>query len=479
MKKLFCILACVCVLVTLCVMTASAETITGECGDNVTYTLDTETGLFTISGEGEMSSAYNAPWYSYRDSIKTVVIEKEVKTIGHYAFSDCTNLLNVTISDSVSYINPYAFSGCSSLTNITLSNNIPCIEYEVFQGCSSLTSITIPDGVSVIGPGAFKNCSSLESITIPNSVNQIDYEAFWGCSSLTSITIPNGVSRLDYSTFDGCTGLQNIVENLIYIKTTDNPYFCLQDTTSDSVTSFTINENTRLIAEEFFNYLSITSITIPDSVISLPVISNCQSLESITLGRGVTVYFSYTINSCPNLKDVYFPRSVTQIYHPFVSRCGEFTIHGLTGGPAYEYAITNSIPFICSHEFGEWNVITAASCIREGSKTRSCICGETETDIIPALGHSMEETIITNPTTSTVGQLQRICTTCGHTEYEEIPMLEIVQGDLDGDGEVSVKDALTSIKAVLNGTVLEGADMNGDGKLTLIDVLRVLKAATA
>ena len=37
---------------------AFADVKTGKCGDNVTYSLDTETGLLTISGTGDM--------YSYR-----------------------------------------------------------------------------------------------------------------------------------------------------------------------------------------------------------------------------------------------------------------------------------------------------------------------------------------------------------------------------------------------------------------------------
>ena len=53
---------------TLC---ASAETKTGTCGDDVTYTLDTDTSVLTISGEGEMKDwgtapGKMAPWYNYR-----------------------------------------------------------------------------------------------------------------------------------------------------------------------------------------------------------------------------------------------------------------------------------------------------------------------------------------------------------------------------------------------------------------------------
>ena len=54
-----------------------------------------------------------------------------------------------------------------------------------------------------------------------------------------------------------------------------------------------------------------------------------------------------------------------------------------------------------------------------------------------------------------------------------------VVGDVNGDGSVTLVDALLVIKAVLNDTVLENADMNGDGKISLLDAIRVLKRISA
>ena len=40
-----------------------------------------------------------------------------------------------------------------------------------------------------------------------------------------------------------------------------------------------------------------------------------------------------------------------------------------------------------THAFGAWTVTTPATCTTDGVETRSCACGETETQIIPATGH--------------------------------------------------------------------------------------------
>ena len=56
-------------------------------GTSLLWSFDGATGELTISGTGEMPNyTTNAPWYAYRDSIKTVVIEDGVTSIGGGAF---------------------------------------------------------------------------------------------------------------------------------------------------------------------------------------------------------------------------------------------------------------------------------------------------------------------------------------------------------------------------------------------------------
>jgi len=145
--------------------------------DPITWELNN--GTLTISGNGVMPDYYScvwcgcgsfAPWYEYRDSIHTAIIETSITTIGSGALGDCSNL-----------------------TSITIPNNIISIGEYAFYSCISLTSITIPNSVTTIGYGAFYNCTNLSSITIHSSVTVIDEYAFWRCTSLASITSLNPV----------------------------------------------------------------------------------------------------------------------------------------------------------------------------------------------------------------------------------------------------------------------------------------------
>ena len=53
--------------------------------------------------------------------------------------------------------------------------------------------------------------------------------------------------------------------------------------------------------------------------------------------------------------------------------------------------ISNRADVICTdhtHAFGAWTVTTPATCTASGAETRTCACGETETRLLPATGHT-------------------------------------------------------------------------------------------
>ena len=186
MKKLFALI------VAICATTLAWADDSGSCGENVTYSFVESTGTLTISGTGYMedfTSSSKVPWNAYRSSIKKVVINNGVTSIGNEAFDGCTALTSVTIPNSVTSIENSTFDGCTALTSIEIPNSVTSIGNYAFGYCSGLTSIEIPNSVTSIGDYAFGDCTGLTSITIPNSVTSIGEWAFYGCTGLTSMTV--------------------------------------------------------------------------------------------------------------------------------------------------------------------------------------------------------------------------------------------------------------------------------------------------
>ncbi len=234
-----------------------AAIVDGSCGDNLTWSLNTQDSTLTITGSGEMTNWHGdpdfAPWYDYKSYIKYVSLPNGVTSIGDWAFRDCSGLTSIEIPNRVTSIGSDAFDGCSGLTSVTIGNRVTGIGNTAFSYCSSLTSVTIPNSVTGIGDYAFYECYRLTSVTIGNSVTSIGSSAFGGCSSMTSVTIPSSVTIIGEGAFFLCTGL--------------------------------------------------TSVTIPNSVTSIgsSAFSGCSGLTSVTIGNSVTGIGDKAFKDCTGL----------------------------------------------------------------------------------------------------------------------------------------------------------------------------------
>ena len=333
----------------------------GECGDNLTWTLD-EDGLLTISGTGDM---YNydqgldiygestAPWSSFRSDIKKISIETGVRSIGIYAFSGCA-FSEVTIPNSVTEIGANAFFYCSSLSYVKIPRSVTKMgdrvfymcnklktagpigggydiefgwtesisDYAFFQ-CTSLVSVSIPESITSIGSSAFYQCCSLTNITIPDSVISIGRGAFSACSSLTNVMIGCGTTSIESLAFSNCENLTDIfvadnnqnyeaIDGVLFTKNGTELICCPGGKSGE----YLVPEGVSIIGEwAFYRCLKLESIKIPNSVISIGAgaFDSCSSLTSVNIPNNVTSIGDCTFIACSNLQSITIPGGVTSI----------------------------------------------------------------------------------------------------------------------------------------------------------------------
>ena len=215
MKKrtvLFLITACLTALFMTVSASAASIVDSGECGENLTWALDSE-GTLTIEGSGEMDDwdgeTEFPPWDSYYADIRTVSLPEGLTSIGSNAFYWLDALTTINFPNGLEHIGESAFYSCTALEIPPFPDTLTSIGTQAFYGCEGLRSVTIPDSVTSIGRGAFMWCNNLTSVTIPDSVTAIPISAFSFCTSLSDITIPEGVTSIGASAFYG-TSLADI-----------------------------------------------------------------------------------------------------------------------------------------------------------------------------------------------------------------------------------------------------------------------------
>lgn len=80
---------------------------------------------------------------------------------------------------------------------------------------------------------------------------------------------------------------------------------------------------------------------------------------------------------------------------------------------------------VCAHSFGDWQVVSPATCTADGSRQRVCTrCGAVEVQTLPAAGHKFGEWTTTKELTCTeTGTEKRICSVCSKEETRVIAAL--------------------------------------------------------
>ena len=497
---------------TRCGKTRTVYTIGGSCGTNVKWRLNTDEGILTISGTGTMSN-YNRtpPWNSYKDSIKKVVVQSGVTSIGSYAFYEHSALTEVTLPDTIRSLGLGSFAWAESLLEIHIPEGVTSIPEDCFWACLSMKEITLPSTVRTIGQGAFYS-TEITSINLPAGLTDLGEDAFWQCDKLTSVTIPKGVTVLRETVFSSCTSLRSVT---LHDGITEIQRSAFNGCTS--LTSITMPKKLRSVGVNALSDIQVQTITFPVTLTFLDdgflygaktktvrFTGDAPEFDAKAFrGYTGTVYYptnnptwtsevrqqyagnitwigenscthsyqsqviastctaqGYTEHICRicgySYKDNYTP----MIAHNYQANvipptCGTegFTIYHCTG--CYDEFYEDFIPATEDHTTEYWYTVYEPSCIEEGIEEGVCdVCGFWINRSIPMIPHEY---------------LDGICMHCGKEEPAEILL-----GDVDQDGEITDWDAILLNRYMAGWAVtilLEAADIDGDGEITDWDAI--------
>mgnify|MGYP004653046775 CR=1 FL=1 len=301
-------------------------------------------------------------------ALSEVTFPASLKTIENSAFSGCRKLSEVELPASLTTIQSYVFDRCSALktvfydgslaqwSQVNTSNDflgysspslvmgdytaqfilvedgpfaapIPKKTVTITKYTGTESTVILPSTISgwpvtKIGEAAFQDNTTITSVTIPASVTEIGANAFAGCTNLTSVTyggdwrnltIQSGNPAVEDAAKDAAN------EQLFDFEFTPDNTAVIVKHYRGAAADVTIPSRYKgkpvtAINNAAFPNSAVTSVTIPDSVTSIPdaAFYNCRNLETIHIPVSVTFIGSYAFDDCPNLMTVTYPGSKTQ-----------------------------------------------------------------------------------------------------------------------------------------------------------------------
>ena len=178
--------------------------------DTLVYELNAAGTGYIVTGDSGQSTAIVIP--AEHEGLPVVEIADSA-----FAYSKHnSDIISVTIPDTVTTIGKNAFySRQSDLTTVNIGENseLKTIGNNAFSGCRALKSIWLPASVTSIGDSAFNNCGSLNTITVSsgNTVyssegnNLIEIATHTLIRGSNSSVIPSTVTKIAQAAFRRAT----------------------------------------------------------------------------------------------------------------------------------------------------------------------------------------------------------------------------------------------------------------------------------
>lgn len=200
------------------------------------------------------------------------------------------------------------------------------------------TVVVIPPTISSwpvtkIGEDAFQDNTTITSVTIPASVTEIGSNAFAGCTNLTSVnyiggdwsklTIQSGNPAVEDAAKDAAN--EQLFDFEFILNNTAVIVIRYEGTAADvTIPSRYKGKPVTMIDHAAFHNSAVTSVTIPDSVTSIPdsAFGFCSQLTNISIPNSVTYIGFSAFNSCTSLKSITLPSSLSTIQSEAFYNCG-------------------------------------------------------------------------------------------------------------------------------------------------------------
>lgn len=450
-------------------------------------------------------STIGAYTFAEYKGLKSVLISNDVTSVAKGAFQGCTGLKDVTIGSSVTSLGQYAFRNCTGMQNLVIGNSVNNIGSQTFENCGNLRSIVvvkgnskydsrdncnalivtatnalllgcrntvIPEGIKSIGSYAFRNGRGLSYLNIPNSVTTFDYNPFydsdlkeveihcsintsslfWERTNLQTIVLGEEVKSIESSTFYGCANVQTVVSYIQEPFAFGSSAFNFNNTYNTCKLIVPAGTRDAYIAKGWTESVFKGGVVEADP--------NSFVVADQTVNRGATVTIPIELNNVTPVTafqfEVNLPEGITWSRCTLTDRKDDHIIS------AKKQATGNYMVTAISLSDESFSGTSGAIAKLELKVDGQQIAGLYRLNI-KNIGLTAEDGSELHPLDVS----------------NTLAINDFTLGDTNGDGNVTITDAVMVVSHVLGndpeGFVSNAADMNDSGDITITDAVAIIK----
>ena len=461
--------------------------------------------------------------FNFYDRITTLVIPESVRGIGIQAFFHCKNLVSITLPEGIKKLNG-TFSGCTSLKAVRIPSTVDTLLTDVFKNCESLESIVIPKSVFLIHGDNFEGCFNLKSIevedgneyfdsrencnaiirtssneivsgcmntTFPKTVKSLGYASFRGRNNIVDIVLPDNIEAIGAQAFAFCSNLQSITlpRNLMImgnaafmecnsLKTVysriEEPFkfgTYVWDTSVIASATLVVPLGCRekyLQLDDWKGFGNIVEQDLLDTGgTGISQMDNAIGAEEVTAFVGSKITLPIVMNNKENIIGMQFDLTLPKGVNVVIDEDDE-----------YMFTLTNRAA--SSHRVTADEISDGSYRVLVSSLQNSKFKGNEGTIIEATLAIAEDMAAGEYPVEITNVEMTTAQNVALRPDafVSKLIVQDVVPGDANGDGTVSVTDVTMTISHILGQTPAgfnkDAVDINRDGSISVTDVTMII-----
>ena len=230
--------------------------------------------------------------------------------------------ITFSIPTKVTEVSQYAMSGNPNVSEIIIEGNGTVIKSSAIYNLSGLETISLNGVFSSIEKSSIESCKNLKTVNINTDIS-VTYTIFSDCDNISQINIGKNVSVFDTDNYGDTVTAYNVEAGNVNYCSDEGVLYSIKDKKTlvkypmgKETVSYIIEEDTEAIEYKAFDQCKfLQEVQFKPGIemeLGRYIFYNCEKLEKVELGGGITYVDNVTIWRCNSLKTLIIGENVAE-----------------------------------------------------------------------------------------------------------------------------------------------------------------------